>query len=737
MNIIASLFIVLFAVSVVIVPRIIIKMRKRRREAEEVEQRRKAEEEAQRKAKEKEQRRLADELQKAEEKRKRIEEEKRRRAQEEEQRRKREKEAREKTEGMRSGGRSPLERGGRSRGSIKQHEMEQTPGTKPRSLKPEIVCWNEGWRWIVGIEVPEELETLSVAQNEELLEQDNTDESRYRLKHAEGAVKITWTGGEKDILLVGAGRNYFIFKMRKDWKGLGRLVKRPTTGYYVAIIPQEWKRDEEVSGPVPIAPENVQIEGYTAHFFYQEQNTVIGFITTNGERIRVESGGSRFQLVGKEIGDASEYMGPLFAEQLPRIQTLNEKGWSDVGVIVVGEEGIGRNRWRTQFIPQVGDKEQKLPQEIANRRGRWYFVRIYDNDDNLLESMDFRFLTALNDIRMENFDFLPGPNGYDSVTVRFLHRTDCKVELMDENIQHALKIRRESSQTIVTVPPKPDCDKTHWILRDGEAEIEVTVLIERIWWAFGVMEVTPTDWVDKPIVLSRKDFTAITDKALWVRFPRLHFVRKISVGFDRTKSRSYQVKVEKKELVVPLRDFCDAKEIENPKQKWFLQLFIDSKDKTYSTSLLQIHISFHCKNCEFITSSEREALSHVTLHLSGLIPHLSYEELYQRFSSSLPPKIYKCSYCNFYAPADDPLENATSTIEKHEENCQKAVREGERTVIKFSVVSDVDEIRENVIVNLPHIYQCRICGKEFKGDDRELKLNHLQENHKDELFEIF
>ena len=616
MDKVALLFIVLFSVSAVIVATVVISMRKRRREAEE-EQRYKAEQEAKQRAEEKDRQRFEETQHKAEEERKRIEEGKRHRAQEEEQRRKTEKELQERAEeelrqleveqqreeerGKAENGRRkaeearkraegesqqrkqeahgkehlpPSKRGGRPRGLIEQPGREQTPGAKSRSLNPEIVCWNEGWRWIVGIEVPEELETLSVIQNEELLEQDNTDESRYRLKHAEGAVKVAWSGGEKDIPLVGARRNYFIFKMRKGWKGLGRLVRHPTTGYYLAIVPQEWNRDEEVSAHAPDAPQSVQVDGYKAHFFYQEQNTAIGFITANGERIRVESGGPRFQLVGKEIDDASDDRGFLFGGQLPRVQTLNEKGWSDVGVIVVGEEGGGRNRWRTQFVPQADVKEQKLPEEISSRCGGWYFVRIYDNKDNLLESMDFRFLKALNDIRVESSDFLPGLNGYDSVTAQFLHQTDCKAELMDEDIQHALEIRRESDYTIVTIPPKPNCDKTHWILRDGDAEIEVTVLVERIWWAFGVMGVAPTDWVDRLIILSRKDFTAITDKALWVRFPRLRFVRKINVGFDRAKSLPFQVEMDKKEITIPLRDFCDAEEIENRQEESMIMIWV-------------------------------------------------------------------------------------------------------------------------------------------------------------------
>jgi len=607
---------------------------KRRKDEEErkrleEEEQQKAVEEARREEDE-EQKRLADELKKAEEERKRVEGEKLRRAQEEEQLLKTEKEAqgraekeelkRLKAEGQQRKkkqrkaeeerkcvkeeaqkktkevhGREPLppvKRGGRPRSSTKQQEMEKTLGTKPFSLKPEIVCWNEGWRWIVGIEIPEELETLSVAQNKELLVQDTIDESLYRLRHAVGGVKVTWTGGQKDIPLLGAGRNYFIFKMRKDWKGLGRLVRHPTIGYYLAIVPREWKRDEEVSGYASVNPESVQVDGYKAHFFCQEQdrNKVIGFVNANSERIQVESGYSRFQIVGREIEDTSEDMGPLFGEQLPCIQTLDKKGWRDIGVIVLGEEGMGKNRWRTQFVPQVGVKEHKLPEEIANRRGGWYFVRIYDNGDNLLESMDFRFLKVLNDIRIESSDFLPGPNGYDNVSVQFLHQTDCKVELMDDDAQHALKIYRESGQTIVTVPPKPNCDKTHWILCDGDVKIKVTVLVERIWWSFGVIGVATTDWVDRPITLSHKHFTATSDKALFVRLPRLRFVRKIDVGFDRNKSKPYQVEVGKKEIAIPLRDFCDTEEIENRQEEFDIKIWVQSEEaKAFKAVIVKVH----------------------------------------------------------------------------------------------------------------------------------------------------
>lgn len=622
--------------------------------------------------------------------------------------------------------RPPIKRGGTSRTPIEQPKIKQTAETKTYSLKPEIVCWEEEWRrsWIIGVEVPEEMKSVSMVQNGEQLECDTIHENCYRLKYAEGEVKFTWAEGEKDIPFIEPETHYLIFKMRNDWKGPGRSVKYSSTGYYLLIVPKEWNRNEEISGPAPIEPETVQFDGYKAHFFYKERdtNTIIGFITGDGTRIHVELGRTLFQLVGGEIDDASEKLGPLFGGQPPHIRTLGGQGWSNVGVIVVGEEGRGRNRWRTQFVPKVDTEEQVMPDEITNRRGGWYFVRIYDKNNDLLESTDFRFMNALKGINKIAPTCLPKPDGHDKAIIKFLHYANCRVESKDTS--YLLEIQKENGCSIMTVPPIPDCDQTHWILCDGDAKVEVTLLVERIWWALGSLGVLPTNWTDKPITLSHKDFTAITDKALWVRLPRPRWAKNIEVGFDRTKCRSYEVEVEKKEIAIPLRDFCDAKEIQNPKQDCSFQLFIDTQDKPDSATLLQICISFRCKNCEFITHFEQEALSHIPVHLSDFVRHLSYTELSRRYRGTLPHEIYKCSHCDFYVLSD------TSAIIKH------LISKHHHESREFRKVTDVDEIRENYNAHLPHIYRCQMCVKEFKGDDKETMLNHLQEKHVSEFFEV-
>ena len=230
-----------------------------------------------------------------------------------------------------------------------------------------------------------------------------------------------------------------------------------------------------------------------------------------------------------------------------------------------------------------------MPDELTNRHGGWYFIRIYDKSDDLLESTDFRFIAGLKDIQIMNSECLPGPDGYNDTTVQFIHQANCKVEPADEEMHHALDIHQKNDITIVTIPPRPDYDKTNWTLSNGNAKVKVTVLVERIWWCVGRLGVVPANWTDQPISLFRKDFTAITEKALWVKFPRKRWMSKIEVGFNRTKSRSHNVEVEKEEVVIPLRDFCDADEIENKQEEFAMKIWaLPEKTQTYEAIVFKI-----------------------------------------------------------------------------------------------------------------------------------------------------
>jgi len=117
------------------------------------------------------------------------------------------------------------------------------------------------------------------------------------------------------------------------------------------------KRDEGLAGAPPYEPEDVCLSGYRAHFFELMSNSAGKFAFRDGtdRSVVIPSGGPLFQLVGEELHDASENLGPLFAGAPPRTRVA-DGAWETVGTIVLGEEGRGTGKWRKAFRPNAANR---------------------------------------------------------------------------------------------------------------------------------------------------------------------------------------------------------------------------------------------------------------------------------------------------------------------------------------------------------------------------------------------
>ena len=320
------------------------------------------------------------------------------------------------------GKREPLEpgkRGGRPRAPARDREKQPLQEGKPRRPKPEIVCWKRERQWILAVEVPEELlenSGLAVLQDGSPLPQDESREAYWSLGRASGEVVIRWNEYEAPIeTRIPLGEeNYLLFKLSGQNQNQGRHVKSPSAGSYLVIVPDDWERDDTLSGLPPAAPEPVSLAGYKAHFFEFEKDSDgnIAFRAPTGKSFVTESQALQFELVGSRLNEASGDKGPLFGERPPQIRTPDNQGWKDVGTIVVGEEGSGKGKWRQSFSPIPGGTRQDLPSEVAARKGGWYFLRFYDTNDDLIESLDFRFTCALKEIRILQPSPLPSEDGH-------------------------------------------------------------------------------------------------------------------------------------------------------------------------------------------------------------------------------------------------------------------------------------------------------------------------------------
>lgn len=485
--------------------------------------------------------------------------------------------------------RKPEERGGRPRGLFLSYsEKTETPSPRPPKteveLKPEIVCWKRETQWMLGVQVPEELlekPDLKVSQNYLPLEQDDFERNRWLLRQLQGEVSVCWDENKEST--VCNVNEYLLFKLgvlERDW---GRCVKSCSTGIYLAVVPGSWERDEVLSGHTFVEPENTCFEGYKAHFFDLGNNEKISFRTLGGP-ITVETR-IQFELVGQQINDASEEFGPLFGQTLPRIKARDDI-WHQVGAIVVGEEGPRRGRWRKSFAPATGVDEQDLPSEIADRKSGWYYLRIYDKNDDLIDSLDFRFVGDLRDLRILSSSPLPPTGGYDPVRVEFCHEPGCMVE--PDSLDMGIQIEHGDNNTILIVPPDPAYDKTKWIVASQDGlPVTATVLVERVWWTLGLEDQPPFDWKDTPGILFRDWFAATSRSILWLKLPRRRWIDEVLIGFEQPRARTYMVKVGEETVSIPLRDFGDFKEMSETAQEHSLRLWIEH-DGTVNESTIGI-----------------------------------------------------------------------------------------------------------------------------------------------------
>jgi len=185
------------------------------------------------------------------------------------------------------------------------------------------------------------------------------------------------------------------------------------------------------------------------------------------------------------------------------------------------------------------------------------------------------------------------------------------------------------------------------------------------------------------------------------------------------------------EYEIRLNSFFDT--IKNNKDtcNFFIEVFLENKQLSKLKLLKIPPLLRKCKveDCGFSTYEHHSMLHHFqSIHLTAFVVHLSYEEM-REIDATLPQYIYKCSYDDYYSRSDD-RQNPTTAITKHiEDNHPKQS-------ICFRVVTDINEIRENVFPDLPYLYKCKICSLHFENFAEDDKLNHLFQNHYNEFVEL-
>jgi hypothetical protein len=640
---------------------------------------------------------------------------------------------------------NPEARGGRPRGRSEtcETEQEQEPEGGLHISKPEIVCWKRQREWILGVEISDEQRAgreISVLQNGTPLTEDGLEHGRWLLMATRGQVVAQpCGGGETQSEIVFGEDNHLLFRLSGDSLSQGRRVRRASSGSYLVIVSEDWERDEMRAGIAPAAPEPVCLEGYLAHFFELSDgpSANIAFHDRSGNAWVITARGPRFHLVGHQICDASEGLGPLFGGSPPHV-CVSDGSWKDVGAMVIGEEGRGKGKWRMRFDPNHAVAEQGLPTEIVERKAGWYFVRFYGPRGELIDSLDFRFVAGLHGITVRDVTPLPSTEGHKQAVVDFDHEQGCQIEPSMSHCED-LVIERQAEMTTGIIPASPEFDRSHWLISGiNSPEIRITVLLERVWWVLGDKHQSDLAWQDRRLPCTRNDFTALSNKIIFLRLPQRGWAESVRIGFTKASARQYHTRVNDPALAIPLRGFGDSPEISTVGAFPFM-LYVNLAGATYEAPLCTLFVNAGCKFDAFTAVSEDELFSHVgSLHLSEFFRPLTYKELRER-EPNLPAAIYQCSYNPCHYVRTDDLQNPTMAIIAHiTTECDDARQQTPWGPIKiqFRVLDDVDEIERSLSINLPNVQKCKLCSGEFKNAGQETLLAHLKSKHESSCFEL-
>ena len=413
------------------------------------------------------------------------------------------------------------------------------------NLKPELVCRKNGRQWEILVVPPEGQPPVQAQQNGEALSPRSNGE--YPLNDfSENLTVVYAEAAEPEMVELCNSNSPLIFKLRRNWQGEGRKVRRISRGYFIVFAPRDWQR----TGTPPIASEPCSDTEFLAHHFYADNSD-----TTDGfEERELPSSGKAFSLEGNEIYDDSD-QGLLFIGDPPALNPTENVSW-----VRIGEEGGGG--WKGKnFKPN----EITVSTVLSGRQG-WFYVRVYDEAVQLIDSNHFRYSQTLKEIRVdddiysEEMLLVPSDDGYTDITIRFIDKEGNNIH--PENIgnnSHA-SIRNDDA---VIVAPHPEGDLTRWKV-DG---IDAVITLPRVWWQIRGADDSSDEWHSKPIPMSREEFCENEDAIVHISLPT-HF-QKIQVGFGSDSDRPYNAipnnENENRHIFeVPIRDFVDYQEIEEP-----------------------------------------------------------------------------------------------------------------------------------------------------------------------------
>lgn len=504
----------------------------------------------------------------------------------------------------------PEKHGGRPRetgatASSSSSTTEREAHVAERRPQPELICWRQGMNWVVGAEVFENSTPARwVVTQTSTLPEDEQRPGRWPLTEPLGPVDLVHDNGGESFRFPGDA--FRIFKLFGSQHDRGRHMKSLTRGRFLVVTPLDWARDTESGAREIMAPEYVVGARYRSHHL-QVADDLGGppaFITA-ADRLELPTQSPGFELEGDRLPDAHPEAGPLFHGSPPQLRSLRNVTYRTV---VVGEEGP---RERTLGWRAAAADFEELRPSIAARRAGWFFMRLYDENDDLIDGLDFRFSAQLQAIEEDAVPPIPSPDGHSPAHFRLVHGEDCEVEPVGTSMDGLFVTRKQNDGHSIEIPPLPHCDETRWTIRERNgAEVETCLRVDRVWWSVAdeASEPAAMVWKDRRLELRAEDLAATSRRVLRVRLPTASFAREVRVGVEPDRSLALRpIAGRSRELQLPLRNLGRFSELADRTANVELKLWILA-DGGGSTDRWEVAVARMCAAQSITEPGPRDAL---------------------------------------------------------------------------------------------------------------------------------
>jgi len=416
--------------------------------------------------------------------------------------------------------------------------------------------------------------------------------------------------------------------------------------------------------------------------------------------------------------DSEEVVYDDFGEQFPiftgnsieiKAPVVNKEGWrvwvqnKQASYKIVSDNWSGKE-------PLKLNLDRDIPCECGE-----FQVDICEQDGEPVTTLFFRYIPSLRLNYPKELIIPDSKKGHqmEEIEVLFQNSKYWEIETSQQikSIQYGYEI---------DLPPEMDTLRFSISKKDKpETKTNFMVTIPRLKWKTSRQE----EWTDKLFDLARKEL--ITGKDFYFVLRTNTLKPRDFLIFLEAEGRELQrekLNRKGKDYLSTLNQFYDTLKLHHT------NIVMKLREVTTLREVEVINFlppELACRLCSFTSYCKEQILSHVKeKHLCEFFEPLTFEEL-RNYDSSLPHKIYKCSYCGFYVKEDN-LVNPTSAICNHiEKDCPKVDRSKGPTCVRFQVISDVDEIRRNVLPNLPNYQKCKLCRKHITTSNVERLLEHL------------